>query len=47
MERHMTNEDTSANMTDGKTNGNYLEIENLVKYFGDDRAVDGISIGQF
>jgi len=29
-------------MTNGE-NSNYLEIENLVKYFGEDRAVDGIS----
>lgn len=41
----MTNEDTSANMSNGESSANYLEIENLVKYFGDDRAVDGISIG--
>ncbi len=26
-------------------NGNYLEVSGLVKYFGDDRAVDGISFG--
>ena len=27
------------------TSGAYLEVENLVKYFGDDKAVDGISFG--
>ena len=26
-------------------NGNYLEVTGLVKYFGDDRAVDGITFG--
>ena len=24
---------------------NYLQVDHLVKYFGDDRAVDGISFG--
>ena len=29
----------------GAANGNYLQVESLVKYFGNDRAVDGVSFG--
>ncbi|MBI3025890.1 MAG: ABC transporter ATP-binding protein [Candidatus Tectomicrobia bacterium] len=29
----------------GTPSGNYLEVQGLVKYFGSDRAVDGISFG--
>ena len=30
-------------MNQSETNDQYLEINSLTKYFGDDRAVDGIS----
>ena len=32
-------------MAQTETGGSYLKVESLVKYFGDDRAVDGISFG--